>query len=87
MGLPGIRRADRRTYRFCKVDRCDRTQHEHDNRLARPSVLAIFKNFAIEGGVQAPIYRDASDSVYGHERVRFAINVSYLKFSSHTRSH
>ncbi len=52
-----------------------------------PSVLAIYKNFAIEGGVQGPLYRDASASVYGRERVRFAINISYLKYSSHTSSH
>ena len=52
-----------------------------------PSVLAIFKNIAIEGGVQAPIYRDASDAVYGREHVRFAVNFSYLKFSSHNSSH
>ncbi len=52
-----------------------------------PSVLAIFKNIAIEGGVQGPIYRDVSDSLYGRERIRFAINLSYLKFSSHTSSH
>lgn len=52
-----------------------------------PSVLAIFKNIAIEGGVQAPIYRDASDTLYGREHVRFAINFSYLKFSSHNSSH
>lgn len=52
-----------------------------------PSVLAIFKNIAIEGGVQAPLYRDESPSVYGRETVRFAINLSYLKFSSQTSSH
>ena len=52
-----------------------------------PSVLAIFKNVAIEGGVQAPLFRDVSESVYGRERVRFAINLSYLKYSSHTSSH
>ena len=52
-----------------------------------PSVLAIFKNVAIEGGVQGPLFRDVSESVYGRERVRFAINFSYLKYSSHTRSH
>jgi hypothetical protein len=52
-----------------------------------PSVLAIFKNVAIEGGAQAPIYRDASESLYGRERVRFAINISYLRFSGHTTSH
>ena len=52
-----------------------------------PSVLAILKNIAIEGGVQAPIYRDVSDSLYGRERIRFAINLSYFKFASHTSSH
>ena len=52
-----------------------------------PSVLAILKSVAIEGGVQAPIYRDVSDSIYGRERVRFAINFSYLRFSPHSSSH
>jgi hypothetical protein len=52
-----------------------------------PSVLAIFKDVAISGGVQAPVFRDASDSIYGREQVRFAINFSYLKYSSHTSSH
>ena len=52
-----------------------------------PSVLAIFKNVAISGGVQAPVFRNASDSVYGREHVRFAVNFSYLKYSSHTSSH
>ena len=52
-----------------------------------PSVLAIFKNIAIEGGVQGPLFRDVSESVYGRERIRFAINLSYLKYSSHTSSH
>jgi hypothetical protein len=52
-----------------------------------PSVLAIFKNVAISGGAQAPLFRDAPDSVYGRERVRFAINFSYLKYSAHTSSH
>lgn len=52
-----------------------------------PSVLAIFKDVAIEGGVQGPLFRDASESIYGRERIRFAINLSYLKYSSHTSSH
>jgi hypothetical protein len=52
-----------------------------------PSLLAIFKNVAISGGVQAPVFRDASDSIYGGEHLRFAINFSYLKYSSHTSSH
>ncbi len=52
-----------------------------------PSILAIFKNVAISGGVQAPVFRDASESIYGREHLRFAINFSYLKYSSHTSSH
>ena len=52
-----------------------------------PSVLAIFKNVAIEGGVQAPVYRDDSESLYGRERVRFALNISYLRFSGRNTSH
>jgi len=51
-----------------------------------PSVLAIFKTVAISGGIQAPVFREASDS-NGREHVRFAINFSYLKYSSHTSSH
>jgi hypothetical protein len=52
-----------------------------------PTVLAIFKNIAISGGLQAPVFRDSSDSLYGRERIRFAVNLSYLKYSSHTGSH
>ena len=52
-----------------------------------PSVLAIFKNIAIEGGVQAPVLRASSESIYGRETIRFAINVSYLRYSSHTTNH
>lgn len=52
-----------------------------------PSVLAIFKDVAIEGGIQGPLYRNVSTSVYGRESIRFALNVSYLKFSSRTSTH
>lgn len=52
-----------------------------------PTVLAIFKTVAISGGVQAPMYRDASNTIYGREHLRFAINFSYLRYSSHTASH
>jgi hypothetical protein len=52
-----------------------------------PSVLAIYKNIAIEGGVQGPLFRDVSETIYGRERLRFALNFSYLKYSSHTSSH
>jgi hypothetical protein len=50
-------------------------------------VLAIYKNIAIESGVQGPLFRDVSETIYGREHVRFAINFSYLKYSSHTSSH
>jgi hypothetical protein len=52
-----------------------------------PSILAIFKDVAIEGGVQGPLFRDVSQSIYGREHIRFAINLSYLRYSSHTSSH
>ena len=52
-----------------------------------PSILAIFKDIAIEGGAQVPIYRESSESLYGRERVRFAVNISYLRFSGRNSSH
>jgi hypothetical protein len=52
-----------------------------------PSVLAILKEFAVEVGVQGPLYRDVSENIYGRERIRFAINLSYLKYSSHSSAH
>ena len=52
-----------------------------------PSILAIFKTVSISAGVQTPVYRAASDSLYGQEHVRFAINFSYLKFSAHNSSY
>ncbi|NYF90153.1 hypothetical protein HDF08_002220 [Edaphobacter lichenicola] len=51
-----------------------------------PSVLGIFKEFAVEAGVQGPIIRDESDVIYGRERIRFGVNLSYLKYSSRSRS-
>jgi hypothetical protein len=35
-----------------------------------PSILAIFKNIAISGGVQAPLCQDASETLYGREHLR-----------------
>jgi hypothetical protein len=52
-----------------------------------PSVLAIYKNIAIEGGVQGPLFRDVDTTIYGRERIRFAINFSYLRYSSHSNTH
>jgi hypothetical protein len=49
-----------------------------------PSVLGIYKAFAVSGGVQFPVY-SAYGRLYGHERARVAVNISYFLFSrSHT---
>jgi len=42
-----------------------------------PSVLGIYKNYAIEAGVQLPVYRDVGTH-FQPERVRFAINFSHF---------
>ena len=52
-----------------------------------PSVLAIFKEFTIEAGVQGPLYRNISERVYGREGLRFAINLSFLHFASRISAH
>jgi hypothetical protein len=46
-----------------------------------PSVLVIFKEFAVGAGAQGPLFRDVSENLYGREHIRFAINLSYLKYS------
>ena len=48
-----------------------------------PSTLGIYKNFAVEGGVQFPIYR-AVGSFFPRERFRVAINLSYFLFQHGT---
>ena len=40
--------------------------------FAGPSVLGVYKNYAVSAGVQLPVHRESS------ERVRFAINVAYF---------
>ena len=52
-----------------------------------PPCWRSYKNIAISGGVQGPLFRDVFGELYGRERIRFAINFSYLKYSSHTSSH
>jgi hypothetical protein len=51
-----------------------------------PSVLGIRNNYAIEGGVQLPVYRNVGP-VLARERVRFVINVSYFLFQHSNHSH
>jgi hypothetical protein len=44
-----------------------------------PSALGIYQNYTISFGAQFPIYQDVG-SVWPKERVRFAVNFSYLLF-------
>ena len=44
-----------------------------------PSLLGIYRNYTVGFGAQAPIYQSAG-SRYPRERVRFAVNFSYLLF-------
>ncbi len=47
-----------------------------------PSALGIVRNFAVEFGVQFPIYRDVG-ALLPREKVRFGINFSYFHFQQH----
>lgn len=42
-----------------------------------PTTLGIYKNYAIEGGVQFPVYRDVG-ARFQEEDLRFAVNFSYF---------
>ncbi|MCI0348824.1 MAG: hypothetical protein L0Z53_05305 [Acidobacteriales bacterium] len=42
-----------------------------------PTVLGIYKNYAIEGGVQFPVFRDVGAS-FQREQFRYSINISYF---------
>lgn len=44
-----------------------------------PSALGIYHNYTISFGAQLPVYRNVG-SVFPRERVRFAVNFSYLLF-------
>ncbi len=47
-----------------------------------PSALGIYRNYTVSFGAQFPIYQNVG-SLYPKERVRFAINFSYLLFQHH----
>ena len=42
-----------------------------------PSALGIYKNYAIQAGVQVPVYRN-SGARLERERFRYAMNLSYF---------
>jgi hypothetical protein len=44
-----------------------------------PSALGIYRNYTVSFGTQFPVYRDLG-AVWPKERVRFALNFSYLLF-------
>jgi len=44
-----------------------------------PTLLGIHRNYTVSFGAQAPIYQSVG-SHFPHERVRFAVNFSYLLF-------
>lgn len=45
--------------------------------LVGPTVLGLYKNYGIQGGVQFPVYRDGGARVQ-RETVRYGINVAYF---------
>ncbi|HET7106018.1 MAG TPA: hypothetical protein VFI38_04350 [Candidatus Acidoferrum sp.] len=47
-----------------------------------PTALGIYRNYTVSFGAQFPIYQNVG-AVYPKERVRFAINFSYLLFQHH----
>jgi hypothetical protein len=42
-----------------------------------PSVLGVYRNIGVEGGIQFPLYRD-SGRIYPRESFRFAVNFAYF---------
>ena len=42
-----------------------------------PTTLGVYKNYAVSGGVQVAVYRNAAP-VYPRERVRVAVNFTWF---------
>jgi hypothetical protein len=64
--------------RFLQADTAVPETQAHQVFLG-PTMLGIFRNYTISFGAQAPIYQSVG-ALYPRERVRFAVNFSYLKF-------
>jgi hypothetical protein len=47
--------------------------------FAGPTALGIYRNYTVSFGAQLPIFSDVG-SLFPKERVRFAVNFSYLLF-------
>jgi hypothetical protein len=67
-----------RSNRFSRDDATVANTQAHQVFLG-PSALGIYRNYTISFGTQFPIYRDAG-TAWPKERVRFAVNLSYLLF-------
>jgi len=68
-------------YRFLQADVAVPQTQAHQVFLG-PSLLGIYRNYTISFGAQAPIFQSVG-SQFPHERVRFAVNFSYLLFEHH----
>ncbi len=67
-----------RSNRFLQANMTVANTQAHQVFLG-PSALGIYQNYTISFGAQFPIYQDVG-SVWPKERVRFAVNFSYLLF-------
>lgn len=47
-----------------------------------PSALGIYRNYTVSFGAQFPVYQNVG-ALFPRERVRYAVNFSYLLFQSH----
>jgi hypothetical protein len=67
-----------RSYRFLEANEIVAGTQAHQVFIG-PSALGIYRNYTVSFGAQAPIYRNMG-SMFPKERVRFAVNFSYLLF-------
>jgi hypothetical protein len=67
-----------RSHRFLEANSIVAGTQAHQVFIG-PSALGIYHNYTVSFGVQLPIYQNVG-SMFPKERVRFAINFSYLLF-------
>jgi hypothetical protein len=53
------------------------TESGGDQMFFGPTIVGLFKSYAIQGGIQFPVYRDVGER-YEKELARFGFNVSYI---------
>jgi hypothetical protein len=67
-----------RSDRFLQADAIVANTQAHQVFIG-PSALGIYRNYTVSFGAQVPVYQDAG-AVWPKERVRLAVNFSYLLF-------